>query len=175
MACVWNLASPAVLRGFTAVTHRETATYEEAEFFLSCSLCTAQVQQVSAQATLFRNCGLPSRLFTGQRSISRRRFYLQLLSVSYSEELTDFVLHLCFIHATCPPPLLPQMNISKCFLNLMINVILLSMGQILTGGFDTSGISHLFWCFLAGKRRFQKRLFCNWTGGYKWSTALALR
>ncbi|XP_053721677.1 TM2 domain-containing protein 3 [Synchiropus splendidus] len=25
-----------------------------------------------------------------------------------------------------------------------------------------------------GKRRFQKRLFCNWTGGYKWSTALAL-
>lgn len=27
----------------------------------------------------------------------------------------------------------------------------------------------------AGRRRFQKRLFCNWTGGYKWSTALALR
>ncbi|KAF6726265.1 TM2 domain-containing protein 3 [Oryzias melastigma] len=27
---------------------------------------------------------------------------------------------------------------------------------------------------LAGRRRFQKRLFCNWTGGYKWSTALAL-
>lgn len=26
-----------------------------------------------------------------------------------------------------------------------------------------------------GRRRFQKRLFCNWTGGYKWSTALALR
>uniref|UniRef100_A0A9J8AUC3 TM2 domain-containing protein 3 n=1 Tax=Cyprinus carpio carpio TaxID=630221 RepID=A0A9J8AUC3_CYPCA len=26
-----------------------------------------------------------------------------------------------------------------------------------------------------GKRVFQKRLFCNWTGGYKWSTALALR
>ncbi|XP_068612877.1 TM2 domain-containing protein 3-like [Brachionichthys hirsutus] len=25
-----------------------------------------------------------------------------------------------------------------------------------------------------GKRTFQKRLFCNWTGGYKWSTALAL-
>ncbi|KAJ0001981.1 hypothetical protein NQD34_001777 [Periophthalmus magnuspinnatus] len=25
-----------------------------------------------------------------------------------------------------------------------------------------------------GKRHFQKRLFCNWTGGYKWSTALAL-
>ncbi|XP_049574997.1 TM2 domain-containing protein 3 [Syngnathus scovelli] len=25
-----------------------------------------------------------------------------------------------------------------------------------------------------GKRRFQKRLYCNWTGGYKWSTALAL-
>ncbi|XP_016332608.1 TM2 domain-containing protein 3 isoform X2 [Sinocyclocheilus anshuiensis] len=25
-----------------------------------------------------------------------------------------------------------------------------------------------------GKRVFQKRLFCNWTGGYKWSTALAL-
>ncbi|TDH17359.1 hypothetical protein EPR50_G00007580 [Perca flavescens] len=25
-----------------------------------------------------------------------------------------------------------------------------------------------------GKRRFLKRLFCNWTGGYKWSTALAL-
>ncbi|XP_030621686.1 TM2 domain-containing protein 3 [Chanos chanos] len=25
-----------------------------------------------------------------------------------------------------------------------------------------------------GKRRFPKRLFCNWTGGYKWSTALAL-
>ncbi|KAK5602663.1 TM2 domain-containing protein 3 [Crenichthys baileyi] len=25
-----------------------------------------------------------------------------------------------------------------------------------------------------GNRRFQKRLFCNWTGGYKWSTALAL-
>uniref|UniRef100_A0A3Q2CQU0 TM2 domain-containing protein 3 n=1 Tax=Cyprinodon variegatus TaxID=28743 RepID=A0A3Q2CQU0_CYPVA len=25
-----------------------------------------------------------------------------------------------------------------------------------------------------GRRRFQKRLFCNWTGGYKWSTALAL-
>ncbi|KAM3625955.1 uncharacterized protein V6R79_020352 [Siganus canaliculatus] len=25
-----------------------------------------------------------------------------------------------------------------------------------------------------GKRQFQKRLFCNWTGGYKWSTALAL-
>ncbi|KAM3877395.1 TM2 domain-containing protein 3 [Diretmus argenteus] len=25
-----------------------------------------------------------------------------------------------------------------------------------------------------GKRDFQKRLFCNWTGGYKWSTALAL-
>ncbi|XP_034018747.1 TM2 domain-containing protein 3 [Thalassophryne amazonica] len=25
-----------------------------------------------------------------------------------------------------------------------------------------------------GKRRFQKRLFCNWTGGYKWSTAFAL-
>ncbi|XP_051953451.1 TM2 domain-containing protein 3-like [Xyrauchen texanus] len=25
-----------------------------------------------------------------------------------------------------------------------------------------------------GKRKFQKRLFCNWTGGYKWSTALAL-
>ncbi|XP_013881560.1 TM2 domain-containing protein 3 [Austrofundulus limnaeus] len=24
-----------------------------------------------------------------------------------------------------------------------------------------------------GKRQFQKRLFCNWTGGYKWSTALA--
>ena len=26
-----------------------------------------------------------------------------------------------------------------------------------------------------GKREFKKRLFCNWTGGYKWSTALALR
>ncbi|XP_028298928.1 TM2 domain-containing protein 3 isoform X2 [Gouania willdenowi] len=25
-----------------------------------------------------------------------------------------------------------------------------------------------------GRRRFPKRLFCNWTGGYKWSTALAL-
>ncbi|XP_047009346.2 TM2 domain-containing protein 3 [Ictalurus punctatus] len=25
-----------------------------------------------------------------------------------------------------------------------------------------------------GKREFQKRLFCNWTGGYKWSTALTL-
>ncbi|TNM90532.1 hypothetical protein fugu_002821 [Takifugu bimaculatus] len=25
-----------------------------------------------------------------------------------------------------------------------------------------------------GNRRFQKRLYCNWTGGYKWSTALAL-
>ncbi|KAJ7994941.1 hypothetical protein DPEC_G00254750 [Dallia pectoralis] len=25
-----------------------------------------------------------------------------------------------------------------------------------------------------GKRVFQKRLYCNWTGGYKWSTALAL-
>ncbi|KPP57953.1 hypothetical protein Z043_124271, partial [Scleropages formosus] len=25
-----------------------------------------------------------------------------------------------------------------------------------------------------GKRVFKKRLFCNWTGGYKWSTALAL-
>ncbi|XP_067105228.1 TM2 domain-containing protein 3 [Osmerus mordax] len=25
-----------------------------------------------------------------------------------------------------------------------------------------------------GKREFQKRLYCNWTGGYKWSTALAL-
>lgn len=25
-----------------------------------------------------------------------------------------------------------------------------------------------------GKRQFQKRLYCNWTGGYKWSTALAL-
>ncbi|KAA0715301.1 TM2 domain-containing protein 3 [Triplophysa tibetana] len=25
-----------------------------------------------------------------------------------------------------------------------------------------------------GRREFQKRLFCNWTGGYKWSTALAL-
>lgn len=25
-----------------------------------------------------------------------------------------------------------------------------------------------------GKRSFQKRLYCNWTGGYKWSTALAL-
>ncbi|XP_028812679.1 TM2 domain-containing protein 3-like [Denticeps clupeoides] len=25
-----------------------------------------------------------------------------------------------------------------------------------------------------GRRKFQKRLFCNWTGGYKWSTALAL-
>ncbi|XP_067275315.1 TM2 domain-containing protein 3 [Pseudorasbora parva] len=25
-----------------------------------------------------------------------------------------------------------------------------------------------------GKRKFLKRLFCNWTGGYKWSTALAL-
>ncbi|XP_039531799.1 TM2 domain-containing protein 3 [Pimephales promelas] len=25
-----------------------------------------------------------------------------------------------------------------------------------------------------GKRVFQKRVFCNWTGGYKWSTALAL-
>ncbi|XP_017284156.1 TM2 domain-containing protein 3 [Kryptolebias marmoratus] len=25
-----------------------------------------------------------------------------------------------------------------------------------------------------GKRQFHKRLFCNWTGGYKWSTALAL-
>ncbi|XP_056268416.1 TM2 domain-containing protein 3 [Pseudoliparis swirei] len=25
-----------------------------------------------------------------------------------------------------------------------------------------------------GKRRFQKRFFCNWTGGYKWSTTLAL-
>ncbi|XP_062404602.1 TM2 domain-containing protein 3 isoform X1 [Sardina pilchardus] len=25
-----------------------------------------------------------------------------------------------------------------------------------------------------GKREFKKRLFCNWTGGYKWSTALAL-
>eukprot|EP00064_Thunnus_orientalis_P007008 superscaffoldBa00000754_g7027 len=25
-----------------------------------------------------------------------------------------------------------------------------------------------------GNRRFNKRLFCNWTGGYKWSTALAL-
>lgn len=25
-----------------------------------------------------------------------------------------------------------------------------------------------------GKRVFLKRLFCNWTGGYKWSTALAL-
>lgn len=34
---------------------------------------------------------------------------------------------------------------------------------------------HLFCFSSAGKRRFQKRLFCNWTGGYKWSTALALR
>ncbi|MBN3307775.1 TM2D3 protein, partial [Amia calva] len=25
-----------------------------------------------------------------------------------------------------------------------------------------------------GKRSFPKRLYCNWTGGYKWSTALAL-
>ncbi|KAK3570986.1 hypothetical protein QTP86_032402, partial [Hemibagrus guttatus] len=25
-----------------------------------------------------------------------------------------------------------------------------------------------------GKREFQKRLFCNWTGGYKWTTALTL-
>ncbi|XP_062860475.1 TM2 domain-containing protein 3 [Trichomycterus rosablanca] len=25
-----------------------------------------------------------------------------------------------------------------------------------------------------GNREFQKRLFCNWTGGYKWSTALTL-
>lgn len=25
-----------------------------------------------------------------------------------------------------------------------------------------------------GRREFQKRLFCNWTGGYKWSTALTL-
>ncbi|XP_048825292.1 LOW QUALITY PROTEIN: TM2 domain-containing protein 3 [Brienomyrus brachyistius] len=25
-----------------------------------------------------------------------------------------------------------------------------------------------------GNREFSKRLFCNWTGGYKWSTALAL-
>ncbi|XP_026877403.2 TM2 domain-containing protein 3 [Electrophorus electricus] len=25
-----------------------------------------------------------------------------------------------------------------------------------------------------GQREFQKRLFCNWTGGYKWSTALTL-
>ncbi|TSK38387.1 TM2 domain-containing protein 3 [Bagarius yarrelli] len=25
-----------------------------------------------------------------------------------------------------------------------------------------------------GKRKFQRRLFCNWTGGYKWSTALTL-
>ncbi|XDV28435.1 hypothetical protein PO909_031750, partial [Leuciscus waleckii] len=27
---------------------------------------------------------------------------------------------------------------------------------------------------LRGKRVFLKRVFCNWTGGYKWSTALAL-
>ncbi|XP_033933321.1 TM2 domain-containing protein 3 [Pseudochaenichthys georgianus] len=25
-----------------------------------------------------------------------------------------------------------------------------------------------------GRRSFQKRLYCNWTGGYKWSTSLAL-
>lgn len=25
-----------------------------------------------------------------------------------------------------------------------------------------------------GNRRFQKRIMCNWTGGYRWSTALAL-
>uniref|UniRef100_A0A8C4R1Q3 TM2 domain-containing protein 3 n=1 Tax=Eptatretus burgeri TaxID=7764 RepID=A0A8C4R1Q3_EPTBU len=25
-----------------------------------------------------------------------------------------------------------------------------------------------------GKRTFQKMVYCNWTGGYKWSTALAL-
>lgn len=51
-------------------------------------------------------------------------------------------------------------------------------------------LAYLFWIFFwiavtllvstkcllsLGKRRFQKRLFCNWTGGYKWSTALALR
>ncbi|XP_076851143.1 TM2 domain-containing protein 3 isoform X2 [Brachyhypopomus gauderio] len=26
-----------------------------------------------------------------------------------------------------------------------------------------------------GKREFHKRLFCNWTGGYRWSTTLTLR
>lgn len=64
------------------------------------------------------------------------------------------------------------------FLSFIMNVILLLIQQILTAIFYTSNISQwpiCLWISYAGKRQFQKRLFCNWTGGYKWSTALALR
>lgn len=76
--------------------------------------------------------------------------------------------HTCKLQGNCNSVASPRMTYKT---NCTVDDNLLCLG-LFCGGVEVYHDCNIF--FTTGRRTFFKNVKCNWTGGHKWSTALAL-